>query len=211
MSREHQLTPDFEVLADWVEGRLDPKRSAEVSEVVAGDREAAQSVEWLQEFHRLARVMPLHEPPPIIRQNLSGYFSRWSQARATLEHPRLELRASLLFDSRLDLAPVGVRGPSDLEGSVHLAYTTDHADLVLDVSPIGSGLVRLDGQVLLSDDTQPRIFEAVATGPSCSRRTIDGDALGRFCLADVPDDAGELRVTNGVLTMVVALDLRSEG
>jgi hypothetical protein len=155
--------------------------------------------------------MPLHKPPPIIRQKLVGYFERWSQARATLDYPRLELNARLLFDSRLDLAPVGVRGPNDGEGIAHLAYTTDHADLVLDVSRVGGGMVRLDGQVLLTDDTQAHIFEAVVTGPSGTRRTIDGDALGRFCLVDVPEDASELRVTNGDMTMVLALDLRSEG
>jgi hypothetical protein len=212
MSREHGVSPAFEVLVDWVEGRLDAGTSAEVSAaVIAGEPEATASVEWLQEFHQLARAMPLHRPPPLIRQNLSHYFARWSQARATLDRPRLELHASLLFDSRLDLAPVGVRGQNDVDGFVHLAYTTDHADIVLDVSRVGNGLVRLDGQVLLTDDTQDRIFEAAVTGPSGTRRTIDGDALGRFCLVDVPDDATELRVANGDLTIVLALDLRSEG
>ena len=213
MSREvRDPSPDFEVLVEWVEGRLDAETSAEVSEaVMAGDLEATASVEWLQEFLVVADAMPLHKPPPVIRQNLLRYFARWSQARATLDHPRLELNARLLFDSRMDLAPVGVRGPNDVEGIAHLAYTTDHADLVLDVSPVGDGMVRLDGQVLLTDDTQDRIFEAVVTGPSGARRTIDGDALGRFCLVNVSDDASELRVTNGDMTIVLALDLRSEG
>lgn len=212
MTRENNVSPEFELLVDWVEGHLDADASAEVSAAVSADHpEATTSVEWLQEFLRLTRAMPLHEPPPIIRQHLVRYFTRWSRARAALDSPRLELRASLLFDSRLDLAPVGVRGANDVEGSVHLAYTTDYADLVLDVSHLGSDLVRLDGQVLLTDDSQAHIFEAATTGPSGNRRTIDGDALGRFCLVDVPADATELRVTNGDLTIVVALDLRSEG
>jgi hypothetical protein len=205
-------SPDFEVLVEWVEGHLDADTSAKVSEaVMAGDPEATASVEWLQEFLDVARAMPLHKPPPIIRQNLFRYFARWSQARATLDYPRLELNARPLFDSRLDLAPVGVRGLNDVEAIAHLAYTTDHADLVLDVSRVGGGMVRLEGQVLLTDDSQAHIFQAVVTGPSGTWRTIDGDALGRFCLAAVPEDASGLQVTNGDMTIVVALDLRSEG
>ena len=52
------------------------------------------------------------------------------------------------------------------------------------------------------------VFEAVAVGPQGVTRTVDGDELGRFCLPVVPEDATELRVTNGDLTIVAALDLR---
>jgi hypothetical protein len=202
---------DFPILVDWVEGRLDPATAAGVSEAVrAGDPQATADVEWLRGFLDLAHEMPLHKPPPIISQNLCRYYGRWSRARATLDHPRLELNAILLFDSRLDLAPVGVRGPNDSEGFVHLAYTTDRADLVLDISLVGGRVARLDGQVLLTDDDQAPIFEAVAAGPSGARRTVDGDALGYFCLVDVPEDANELRVTNGEMAIVVPLDLRGE-
>ena len=205
------VPPDFSLLVDWAEGRLDPATAGEVSTAVAaGDPKTAADVTWLREFHDLARAMPLHQPPPMIKQNLSRYFKRWSKARATLEQPLLELEASLLFDSRLDLAPVGVRGPHDSEGHVHLAYTTDRADLVLDVSRVGGSDVRLDGQVLLTDDGQAPIFEAAVTGPSGTTRTVDGDALGQFSLAGVPQDANQLRVTNGDLAITVALDLRAQ-
>lgn len=212
MNREGRNVPlEFPLIVDWVEGRLDPTTAVGVSEAVtAGDHQTVAAVEWLREFHQLARAMPLHQPPPIIRQNLSRYFARWSKARATLDQPRLELNASLLFDSRLDLAPVGVRGPADSDECVHLAYTTDRADLVLDVSRVGGGDVRLDGQVLLTDRAQAPIFEAVVTSPSGTKRTVDGDALGQFCLVGVPEDATQLRVTNGDLAITVALDLRAE-
>ncbi|HYP43749.1 MAG TPA: hypothetical protein VEQ66_00940 [Propionibacteriaceae bacterium] len=211
MSPGGDVRPSFPQLVDWVEGRLDQTTADGVSQaVVSGDPQTVAAVDWLREFLDLAQELPLHEPPPIINQNLRRYYARWSRARATLDHPRLELKASLLFDSRLDLAPVGVRGPSDSEGLVHLAYTTDRADLVLDVSRVGGHVVRLDGQVLLNDNAQAPIFEAVVTGPSGTKRTIDGDALGRFSLVDVPEDATELRVTNSDLAIKIALDLRTE-
>lgn len=206
-----QEQPTFEALVDWVDGRLDPQASARVAaELDADPPGATAAVRWLREFHQSALSLPLHQPPPIVGQNLAGYFARWSRARATLERPRLELTARLLFDSRLDLAPVGVRGAGDIEGDVHLAYTTDQADLVLDVHRLGGGVVRLDGQVLLTDPQLAPIFEARVSGPSGSLRTVDGDALGHFALDRVPEDVSELRVSNGDLVIVATLDLRNE-
>ena len=194
-----------------MEGRLDEATQAEVRDAAAqNDPETSAALRWIAGFAGVARAMPLHQPPPIVRQSLQGYFARWSRARATLDRPRVELPASLLFDSRLDLAPVGVRGADDAEGTVHLAYTTDQADLVLDVRRSGGGFVRLDGQVLLTDLDQAPIFEATAVGPSGRVRTVDGDALGNFSLADVPADTTEVRVTNGDLVIVAAVDLRDE-
>lgn len=203
--------PDFALLVDLVEGRLDQATAAEARGAAdQGDPETRSSLGWITTFLDDARAMPLQPPPPIVRQSLHGYFARWSRARATLDRPQVELPASLLFDSRLDLAPVGVRGAGDAEGTVHLAYTTDQADLVLDVHPVGEGLVRVDGQVLLTDPDQAPIFEATALGPSGSVRTVDGDALGNFSLAGVPADTTQVRVTNGDLVIVAAVDLRDE-
>lgn len=203
--------PDFALLVDLVEGRLDATTATRVGNAASrGDPETTASLHWITTFVDDARAMPLHPPPPVVRQSLQGHFARWSRARATLDRAQVELVASLLFDSRLDLAAVGVRGADDTEGTVHLAYTTGQADLVLDVRRSGGGLVRLDGQVLLTDVRQAPIFEAMAVGPRGSVRTVDGDELGNFSLAGVPTDTTEVRVTNGDLVIVAAVDLQDE-
>ena len=199
---------NFEQLVDWLDGRLSDDSSHEVRAALAKASSATEAtVQWLRQFRRLARALPLYETPPVVKQHLQRHFQLWSQARAALAQPASELTAALLFDSRLDLAAAGVRGVGDHEDATHLAYTSERADLVLDISRHSGGRVQIDGQVLPNGDGEAPVFEAVVFGPHGSTRTVDGDELGRFCLPLVHDDATELRVTNGDFTIVAAIDL----
>jgi hypothetical protein len=200
--------PSFGTLLDWLEGRLDAAEASQVSARVAdGDRRTRAAVHWLQGFLATARAFPAPEPPPIIRQNLRQHFVRWSKAQAALRaHPDL-VDATLLFDSRQDVALAGFRGGEEAEDSYHLAFTTDVADLVIDVRRIADGQVRLDGQVLPGDPAAPPVFAAEATGPGFHVRTVDGDELGRFTLAEVPVGRCRLEAGNGETTLRAELDL----
>lgn len=200
--------PDFATLIDWIEGRLDAEAATEVADAVAaGDPRTRASVQWLHGFLATARTLPLHQPPPIVRQTLRQYFARWAEARAALDRPPVEYAAGVLFDSRQDLALVGVRAADDADDLVHLAFGTDVADLVVDVRRLGAGSVRIDGQVLLADPGAAPIFEASAHGRDVTLRSVDGDELSRFRLPAVPDHVSELRVSNGEIVLVAVLDL----
>jgi len=204
--------PDFGTLLDWLEGRLDPAAAEQVAARVAGaDERTRRTADWLRGFLAAARTMPMHEPPPIVRQSLNQHFARWSRARAELDQRPRDVRAQLLFDSRQDLAPAGVRTGALDDDAVHLVYTAAEGDLLVDVFPLGAGRVRIDGQVLLSESQGAPIFEASVAGAGFTARTKDGDQLGRFCLRDVPEGHCQLRATNGVITMVVDLDLAVGG
>ena len=209
----HQGRPGFVVLLDWVEGRLEPGPAAVVAAEVAGaDERTRGTVEWLRGFLAAARALPLHEPPPIVRQSLAQYFERWSRARAELEQQPRTVFARLLFDSRQDLAAGGMRAAATGSGeAVHLAYTTEHGDLLLDVYDTGAGRLRLEGQVLLTGPEQARVFEVSLAGPGFSARTRQGDALGRFTLSDVPRVPCQLRASNGVITIVAEVNLDAGG
>jgi hypothetical protein len=205
--------PDFGTLLDWLEGRLDPQTAEQIAAQVAeGDERTRRTVEWLRGFLATAQAMPLHEPPPIVRQNLNQYFARWSRAQAELgQQPRV-VHARLLFDSRQDLALAGVRaGPGEDDDTFHLAYTAAEGDMLVDVYRLGAGLVRLEGQVMLAQPDEAPIFEASVAGPGFTVRTRDGDELGRFFLRDVPARRCQLEATNGLVTVVAALDLGPGG
>lgn len=200
--------PGFDELLDWLEGRLPPTAADRLAARVATAGEATRdTVAWLRRFLATAQDFPLHEPPPIVRQNLAQHFARWSRAQAELGQRPREVRARLLFDSRQDLALAGVRAGADDGDAAHLAYTTDDGDLLLDVYRTGQDRIRLDGQVLLADPGDAPVFEATLTAPGATVRTKDGDELGRFRLAGVPEAPCELRASNGLITIVADVDL----
>jgi len=203
-----QFPPDLVTLCDWLTGQLDAETAAGVAAAVeSGDARVQARVSWLRSFLDVAQTLPLHQPPPIVRQRLHQYFLRWSVARAALDREPVLVQASLLFDSRQDLAVAGVRGADHEGDDVHLAFVADAADVVLDVRRLPDGRVRLDGQVLAIGPDAAPVFEVTARGEGFEVRAIDGDDLGRFSLADVPDTVAELDLFNGDLRIVAALSL----
>jgi hypothetical protein len=200
--------PSFATLLDWLEGRLDAAEAAQVSANVGkADRRTRAAVHWLQGFLATAQAFPAPEPPPIIRQNLRQHFLRWRKAQIALRAEPDVVQAGLLFDSRQDLVQTGVRGGQEADGAYHLAFTTDVADLVIDVQRIGNDRVRLDGQVLPGDPAAAPVFTAEVIGQGFRLRTVDGDELGRFALPEVPAGRCRLEVSNGETTLRAGLDL----
>jgi hypothetical protein len=200
--------PSFATLLDWLDGRLDATEASQVSARVAeGDSRTRAAVQWLQGFLATARAFPAPEPPPIVRQNLQQYFVRWSKAQAALRADPHLVDATMLFDSRQDLALAGFRGGGETDDAYHLAFTTEVADLVIDVRRIADGQVRLDGQVLLGDPAAAPVFAAEADGPGFRVRTVEGDELGRFTLSGVPAGRCRLTVSNGETVLQAELDL----
>ena len=204
--------PDFATLLDWVEGRLAPDAAKRVAAQVAdADEGIRRTADWLREFLAAARALPLHQPPPIVRQSLTQYFARWSRATAALDQRAREVPVRLLFDSRQDLALAGVRAGASDEEAVHLVYSAQEGDLLLDVYRRGPGVVRLAGQVLLAESAGAPNFQASVAGAGFSVRTMDGDQLGRFSLREVPEGPCQLRATNGVVTLLAGLRLHPGG
>jgi hypothetical protein len=200
--------PDFATLLDWLEGRLDPETTECVAARVTGAGESTRrAVEWLRGFLGAARALPLHKPPPIVRQSLTQYFARWSRAQAEIGHEPRVVHVQLLFDSRRDLAAAGVRAGRSADDAVHLVYASADGDLLVDVYRLESGSVLLDGQVLPAEPQEAPVFEASVTAAGFGVRTKDGDELGRFSLRDVPAGHSQLTATNGMITIVADLDL----
>ncbi len=204
--------PSLRQLIDWLDGRLTAEGAAMVQrQVDDADVRTLALVDWLRGFKSLARASSVHDVPPIVRQSLTRHFESWSNAHATGASAPADSAARLIFDSRWDLAPAGARGGPDDRETWHLAYTTEEADLVLDLRRLRDHRVRIDGQVLLAADVdEGPVFEAAAMAEGVHARTVDGDELGRFSLASVPDRATHLRLTNGNLVITASVDL-SEG
>ncbi len=199
--------PDFEAVLDWVEGRLDAAAAEPVERAVAdGDARVVGIVEWATGFRELAARVSLPVPPPTLRPRLEAVFERWAAERARSAPLHISLR--LVFDSRQDLVRAGVRAADPDDATVHLAYTSDEAEVVLDVERLTPATVRVRGQVLQTRSSSATGVVAEASGPRAVTSSPRGDSLGRFELSRVPDDADELRLDDGEVVLVAALDLR---
>jgi hypothetical protein len=203
---EPEPPPDFATVLDWIEGRLDAATAARVADAAVHDRRIREIVAWLRGFHEAAAAIPLVEPP-IVGQRLRQYFTRWSRARAELARGQVEIVTPMLFDSRQDVALVDLRSADDGDEVTHLAFTSEPADVVLDVRRLGPGRVRIEGQVLPADGVG-RAFAVEATGPRMTAvHSISGDSHGRFRLSELPDRVSKLRLDSGELVVVVQFDV----
>lgn len=195
------------LLLDWVQGRLDEDESTRLAAQMAADPRLREDVAWVRRLLETADAMPLVEPPPLLRQKLRQQYRRWAEERPVAGAPGLELAAELVFDSRRDRLTRATRGEST-EQTTHLVWRTSMAELAVDVRATVAGKVRLSGQVLFGHETSAPVFAAVASGPGFSSTSVEGDVHGRFRL-EVPRTVSELRVDNGEITIVAALELES--
>ncbi len=197
-----RFVPTPEQILDWLEGRLSPEAARAVeAEASRPGSPAARFADWARDFGRLRGQLPLAEPPPLVSQRLRRLHA---VQRGRVGASR-RLVARLDIDSRQPDAMVALRGPL-LEASsrIQLTFTTEAADVVLDVAPAGPGTVDLRGQVL-PRRPMPPAFEATASGPSGSIGTIDGDELGSFVLEQVPVDTEIIVLTNDEVRIEVPL------
>jgi hypothetical protein len=193
-----EAAPDFATVIDWVEGRLEPAAAARVADAAVRDSRVREIVAWLRGFHAAAAALPLIDPQ--------------SQRRPSFEPgdkgEPVEVVARILFDSRQDLAVADLRADAaDAADIAHLAFTSDPADVLLDVRRLGPGRVRIEGRVLAADDVD-RAYAVEATGPRMTAvRSAGGDQDGRFRLAELPDRVERLRLDGGGLVLVLQFDV----
>lgn len=201
MSESNKIS--FERLTDWVEGRLSEAEAAAVAEQVAsaGEETRAQ-VEWLRAFARTRQEIELSPPPREVREALSRRFAAYvEEAR----EPGLlqRLVASLSFDSGLPPAAAGARTAGTEEEQRQLAFSTELAEIVLDIMPrpggrsldlsgqVFSGEERLDGFTirLLRDDSEIDITTS--------------NELGEFTFEDIPYGEYELVLNAGRFEVLI--------
>jgi hypothetical protein len=194
--------PTLTDLLDWVEGRLSPERSDQISAYVdTADPATLETIEWIQGFLADARSMPLVQPPVELSDRLRDVFvglhspeqgSDWTDA-------------SLLYDTRMGLAAAGVRSADD---GVHLAFDSDLGRFVLDAVPAGPGEVDVQGLIMLDRVGATGVDLAFLQAGSL-RRAARAEKDGRIEVRNVPVDVDEMWLTSGGTRVRARLDLQS--
>lgn len=189
----------FERLADWVEGRLSEEEARAVEEQVAADEATRAEVEWLRAFARMSENIVFAEPPQEVRDELIRRFDAYAEGRRTpgfLER----LIANLSFDSGLQPA-FGVRSGSYQEAAQRqLIYTTDAAEVALNIRP-RDGRLDLDGQVFSADD--PASFSVQLLSGTDEVGLTATDELGQFGFESVPPGAYQVLVSSGRIEILI--------
>jgi hypothetical protein len=214
MTREEREIPgankiDYARVADWIQGRLSEEEARAVQEQLAtADEETREEVELLRTFIEASDSIVLAKPSPDVRETLARRFE--AHARGWRQPSLLRrLVANLTFDSGLQPADAGTRAAGNQEAERQFSYSTDVAEIVLEVLPRpGSRGLDLSGQVF------PGIGEA--TGPLTVHLLRDAkevgitstDDLGEFVFEDVPPGVYELVLSGeGVEILISTLRL----
>lgn len=191
----------FRTLVDWREGRLGADEAAAVEAWVGtGDADVVEALTWIDSFLQSVGSLRLEDPPPLVSRRLRRLV-RPPDRRSPVVHEQ----AMVVEDSRQRPIGAGLRGGG--AEAFQITARSASAELLLDVQPDGPESVRIHGQILPGVETDPA-FEARSVGGHREVRSVDGDDLGGFSLANVPLDARGIIVTNDALTVELAIVLR---
>lgn len=178
---------EFARLVDWVEGRLSPEESGALAEEV-DERDLA----WVRAFLRASGDTVIASPPAEVRDALISRFEERAEARRRpgfLER----VRAVLSFDSGMQPA-FGVRSADVRESQRQLVYSSETADVALDLHPGRDGTVDVVGQVLaVEEGAEPFGFQLLRDGAEAALTTTD--ELGMFSLSALAPGEYEAVVT----------------
>ena len=188
---------EFARLLDWVEGRLSEQEAQAVErQVAAADSATRADIAWLRAFARISEDIVIASPPPQVRDALIDRFEAYAERK---RQPGLlkRLVATLAFDSGMQPAP-GLRTAGTPESQRHFVYSTDAADVAIDVRPRPHDeLLDLDGQIFPMNGTDPGAFGVQLLDDSSEVGTTATNDLGEFTFEAVPPGVYEVLASSG--------------
>lgn len=189
MTRPQTPTPGADQLMDWLENRLPAEEAAALAQSVQRDPALQQQAAWLREFLQLSAGVVLADPPADVRRAAHVAFAAFAQSR---QPPGLlqTFRALLASDSWQRLSLAGVRNVTLQSAPRQLIYSSDLADVALNIRARGAGpQIDLDGQIFPLDDSDPAGFVVQLLQDGVERRLTICDAVGKFGISGLPAGA----------------------
>jgi hypothetical protein len=199
----------FENLVDWLDGRLSPTAVRAVERALeSADDETRAQVAWLRRFRTACEQTVLQSMPPALFEQL---VTRFQTAFALAARPSM-LRvavATLTFDSAARPLAVGLRAAGQAVRSRQLVYTTELAEIALNIHDHRAhGHLDMSGQLFPEGDAPADPFTIqLLDGAEEVARTVT-DELGEFAIDAVPAGAYHLLFSTsqvGILITPVTL------
>lgn len=161
-------------LLDWLEGRLPASEMARVS-ALASEGDVTALLSWVEKFQLASRNVVLEKPPTSVRKRLREQFA------STRPGLIQQLIAKLTFDSWAELAPAGVRSASTQGQQRQLVYSTELADIAVNIHPSGAQKqFDLLGQVLPLQTDEAIHYDIQLWENQTDVRSTATDELGEF-------------------------------
>ena len=186
----------WETMMDWIEGRLDSRLSdqdaqrLEAALAAASDATQADAT-WLRAFYKLSASVPFKHLSDGARQKLRTQFEQLQTAQRPESQPLAALSrafrvwvASLTLDS-WTTPLVGVRHGEGTRDSRQLIYTTELAEVALNIRPHSqTGAFDLRGQIFASTAMNLQSVSAQLVQNQLFRQAYISD-LGNFVFGNV--------------------------
>ncbi len=204
--------PDFDILIDYADGRLEPAKISSVKKhLTESCGDCGGILDWYASFVATAREDVSVEPPVWVTERAIGLFAdaRKAASERGLRGLVSRLRAALVFDSLAGaLTPDAIAARTAVGGSRQLLYSAApyDVDLLIAAGEPPQSLT-VTGQVLTSDGDD---FESVRGLTVTVER--DGQAVtsaetsdfGEFTLAGVAPGLYDLRFASDEREIVIA-------
>ncbi len=183
--------PDFEKILDWIEDKLPPEEAEAIANQITSDETARAEADWLRAFSRVSEETVIASPPPEVREELARRFESFAEGR---RQPGLLRRvlATLSFDSGMQPA-FGVRSVGCASPQRQYIYSTDLADVALNLQPRPGGKLDLLGQVLPDGEEEPDDFTVqILRGGVEAAEAVSADDLGEFTFEELEPGSYEM-------------------
>ena len=200
---------DYGRVADWIEGRLSEEEAGAVEQQVArADEETREEVAVLRAFIEASGHTALEKPPPSVRETLAHRFENHARG---LQEPGLFRRLVATLAPGGGLQPAGARSAGGGETQGQLIYTTEAADVVLNLRPRpGDGELDLDGQVFPAGEAEPDSFGVQLLSGADEVDIAATDELGEFAFEAVPPGEYQLIVSGEEVEILISpVELRA--
>lgn len=194
----------FSRILDWLEGKLPEDEARAIAEQLPMADEATQAdLAWLREFQAIKGAVKMASPSAEVREVLRRHFADYARPRPP---PGLfrRLIADLIFDSRTQPVLAGLRSAAAEGLQRQLIYTTEVAEVALNIQPIAEGQrLAVTGQVFPTTDAAPEAFSIQLLRQALQAGLTTADELGEFAFDGVPADEYEIILSTAQFEVVI--------
>lgn len=187
------IHPNYETLIKYVEDQLSMSDLTRTEEHLSHPcQECNNKVTQLRIVLEAVKKNKTVAPPSDV---LNRAVAAFRDRPATAHRPLLRVLAELLFDSRLQLSPMGSRGAARTR---QMLFTTQHVDIDLSITPEHRDH-NLLGQILDREqvDAPSGAFVSLQNEIGTLLRSIETDPLGQFTFKQIPPGVYDLVIDLG--------------